>query len=169
MERGVWWEIIGDRVLVVKVNGTRFIFWEYYTKKSGIQTRSQPCRACFLLLWIKVSSEAKKQPESRLRVSQEHSVRSDFTIVKTQVVFFCEKSPPLAVTRHSWPSGFWLFEGCYRIRKRFLTSEDIRMRTVIVKAKTVCTTYSKSEVTQGYLVALASPPPRTGSRFYPTG
>ena len=43
------------------------------------------------------------------------------------------------------------------------------MRTVIVKAKTVCTAYSKSEVTQGYLVALASPPPRTGSRFYPIG
>ena len=92
-----------------------------------------------------------------------HPVRSDFQIVKKQVVFFCEKSPPLAVARHSGQSGFWLFEKCYRIRKRFLTSEDIRMRTVIVKAKTVCTTYSKSEVTQGYLVALASPPPRTGS------
>ena len=154
---------------MVKVNGTRFIFWEYYTKKSGIQTRSQPCRACFLLLWIKVSSEAKKQPESRLRVSQEHPVRSDFPIVKTQVVFFCEKSPPLAVARHSCPFGFWLLGECYRIRKQFLTSEDIRMRTAIVKAKTVCTTYSKSEVTQGYLVALASPPPRSGSRFYPTG
>ena len=55
----------------------------------------------FLLLWIKVSSEAKKQPESRLRASQGHPVRSDFPIVKTQVVFFREKSPPLAVTRHS--------------------------------------------------------------------
>ena len=29
------------------------------------------------------------------------SVRSDFQSVKTQVVFFCEKSPPLAVARHS--------------------------------------------------------------------
>jgi hypothetical protein len=43
------------------------------------------------------------------------------------------------------------------------------MQTVIVKAKTVCTAYRKPEVTQSYLVALASPPPRTGSRFYLTG
>ena len=69
--------------------------------KSKTETRSQPCRACFLSLWIKVSSEAKKQPESRLRASQGHPVRSDFPIVKTQVVFFCKKSPPLAVARHS--------------------------------------------------------------------
>ena len=133
------------------------------------ETRSHLRRACFSLLCIKVSSRVKKPPKSQQGASQWNPVRSDFQIVKKQVVFFCEKSPPLAVARHSGQSGFWLFEKCYRIRKRFLTSEDIRMRTVIVKAKTVCTTYSKSEVTQGYLVALASPPPRTGSRFYPTG
>ena len=130
------------------------------------ETRSQPCRACFLLLWIKVSSGAKKQLESRLRASQGHPVRSDFTIVKTQVVFFCEKSPPLAVDRHSWQSWFWLFEECYRIRKRFLTSEDIRMRTAIVKAKTVCTTYSKSEVL-GCLVSPHRPAPEAD--FIPLG
>jgi len=55
----------------------------------------------FFAIMDKVSSEAKKQPESRLRASQEHPVRSDFQIVKTQVVFFREKSPPLAVARHS--------------------------------------------------------------------
>ena len=66
-----------------------------------LETRSHPRRACFLSLWIKVSSKAKKQLESRLRASQEHPVRSDFQIVKTQVVFFREKSPPLAVARHS--------------------------------------------------------------------
>ena len=84
---------------VYQKNGiTKDIKERFHSRK---ETRSQPCRACFLLLWIKVSSEAKKQPESRLRVSQEHPVRSDFPIVKTQVVFFREKSPPLAVTRHS--------------------------------------------------------------------
>jgi hypothetical protein len=65
------------------------------------KTRLQPCRACLLLSWIKVSSKVKNTPESQQGASQAHAVRSDFQTVKKQVVFFCEKSPPLAADRHS--------------------------------------------------------------------
>ena len=43
------------------------------------------------------------------------------------------------------------------------------MRTAIVKAKTVCTTYSKSEVTQGYLVALHPHRPAPEADSIPLG
>jgi hypothetical protein len=55
----------------------------------------------FSALQIKISNHTKRPPESQQRVSQGHHVRSDFQIIKTQVVFFCEKSPPLAADRHS--------------------------------------------------------------------
>jgi hypothetical protein len=39
----------------------------------------------------KLSNEAEKPPESQQGTSQGHPVRSDFPIVKTQVVFFWRK------------------------------------------------------------------------------
>ena len=55
----------------------------------------------FLLSWIKYQAKQKNTLESQQGTLQAHAVRSDFQTVKKQVVFFCEKSPPLAADRHS--------------------------------------------------------------------
>ena len=53
------------------------------------------------MLQVRNSSIAKKNClESQQGTSQGHPVRSDFQTVKEQVVFFVQKSPPLAVARH---------------------------------------------------------------------
>ena len=54
----------------------------------------------FCIIDREYSIAKKNCLESQQGTSQGHPVRSDFQTVKEQVVFFVQKSPPLAVARH---------------------------------------------------------------------